>query len=47
MIAVLRLPEAIHLMQIFASVFLAILFLQSGIDKIVEVAFADAVVQGD
>ena len=36
MIAVLRLPEAIHLMQIFASVFLAILFLQSGIDKIVD-----------
>ena len=36
MIAVLRLPEAIHLMQIFASAFLAILFLQSGIDKIVD-----------
>jgi hypothetical protein len=34
MIAVLRMPEAIHLMQIFASAFLAILFLQSGIDKI-------------
>jgi len=29
-------PEATHLMQIFASVFLAILFLQSGIDKIVD-----------
>ena len=36
MIAVLRMPEAIHLMQIFASAFLAILFLQSGIDKIVD-----------
>ncbi len=30
------LPEATHLMQIFASGFLAILFLQSGIDKIVD-----------
>ncbi len=29
-------PEAIYLMQIFASAFLAILFLQSGIDKIVD-----------
>jgi hypothetical protein len=36
MIAVLRMPEAIYLMQIFASAFLAILFLQSGIDKIVD-----------
>jgi diacylglycerol kinase len=36
MIAVLRMPEAIHLMQIFASAFLAILFLRSGIDKIVD-----------
>jgi len=36
MIAVLRMPQAIYLMQIFASVFLAILFLQSGIDKIVD-----------
>ena len=36
MIAVLRMPQAIYLMQIFTSVFLAILFLQSGIDKIVD-----------
>ena len=36
MIAVLRAPEATYLMQIFASAFLAILFLQSGIDKIVD-----------
>lgn len=36
MIAALRVPEAIYLMQIFASAFLAILFLQSGIDKIVD-----------
>lgn len=36
MIAVLRMPEAIYLMQIFASAFLAILFLQSGVDKIVD-----------
>jgi diacylglycerol kinase len=36
MIAVLRMPQAICLMQIFASAFLAILFLQSGIDKIVD-----------
>lgn len=34
MIAVLRISEATYLMQIFASAFLAILFLQSGIDKI-------------
>jgi diacylglycerol kinase len=36
MIAALRIPEATCLMQIFASAFLAILFLQSGIDKIVD-----------
>ena len=36
MMAVLRMPEATYLMQIFASAFLAILFLQSGIDKIVD-----------
>ena len=36
MIAVLRMPQAIYLMQIFASAFLAILFMQSGIDKIVD-----------
>jgi hypothetical protein len=36
MIAALRVPEATYLMQIFASAFLAILFLQSGIDKIVD-----------
>ena len=33
---VLRAPEATYLMQIFASAFLAILFLQSGIDKIID-----------
>lgn len=36
MVAVLHLFEATHVMQIFASAFLAILFLQSGIDKIVD-----------
>src|SRR5678815_4097817 len=36
MIAVLHLSKATCLMQIFASAFLAILFLQSGIDKIVD-----------
>ena len=36
MIAVLQVPEATYLMQIFASAFLAILFLQSGIDKVVD-----------
>src|SRR5262245_473854 len=36
MIAVMRMPQAIYLMQILASAFLAILFLQSGIDKIVD-----------
>jgi diacylglycerol kinase len=34
--AVLCAPEATYLMQIFASAFLAILFLQSGIDKVVD-----------
>jgi diacylglycerol kinase len=36
MIAVLCMPEATYLMQILSSAFLAILFLQSGIDKIVD-----------
>jgi len=36
MIAVLRAPEATYVMQIFASAFLAILFLQSGMDKILD-----------
>ena len=36
MIAVVRMSEATYLMQIFASAFLAILFLQSGIDKVVD-----------
>jgi len=36
MTAALRAPEATYLMQIFASAFLGILFLQSGIDKIVD-----------
>ncbi len=36
MIAVLRMPQAIYLIQMFTSAFLAILFLQSGIDKIVD-----------
>ena len=36
MIAVLRAPEATYLMQILASAFLAILFLQSGIDKVLD-----------
>src|SRR4029453_9742850 len=36
MIAVLRMPEATYLMQTLASAFLAILFLQSGIDKVVD-----------
>jgi hypothetical protein len=34
--AVLCAPEATYLMQIFASAFLAILFLQSGIDKVLD-----------
>jgi hypothetical protein len=36
MLTVLHVPEAIYVMQIFASALLAILFLQSGIDKIVD-----------
>jgi len=36
MIAVLPNPEATYVMQIFTSAFVAILFLQSGIDKIVD-----------
>lgn len=36
MIAVLRIPQAIYMMQILASAFLAILFLQSGIDKVID-----------
>src|SRR6478609_7123094 len=36
MIAILRAPEATYLMQILASAFLAILFLQSGLDKILD-----------
>jgi diacylglycerol kinase len=36
MIAALHVSEATYLMQIFASAFLAILFLQSGIDKVVD-----------
>src|SRR6476660_2671552 len=36
MIAILRTPDATYLMQILASAFLAILFLQSGIDKILD-----------
>ena len=36
MIAVLRMPQAIYVMQILASAFLAILFLQSAIDKVID-----------
>ena len=36
MIAILRAPDATYVMQILASAFLAILFLQSGIDKILD-----------
>src|SRR5258707_6133980 len=36
MIAVLRMPEATYLMQIFSAALLAILYLQSGIDKVVD-----------
>src|SRR5215468_9628069 len=36
MIAVSHMAQAIYLMQIFVAAFLAILFLQSGIDKIVD-----------
>jgi len=36
MIATSHVPEATYLMQILAAAFLAILFLQSGIDKVVD-----------
>lgn len=36
MMVMLRAPHAIYLMQILVSAFLAILFLQSGIDKILD-----------
>ena len=36
MMVILRAPHAIYLMQILVSAFLAILFLQSGIDKILD-----------
>jgi hypothetical protein len=36
MIAILCAPDATYVMQILASAFLAILFLQSGIDKILD-----------
>jgi hypothetical protein len=36
MIAVSRMPQAIYLIQICVSALLAILFLQSGIDKVVD-----------
>ena len=36
MIAILRAPDTTYVMQILASAFLAILFLQSGIDKILD-----------
>ena len=36
MIAVMRISEATYLAQIFVSAFLAILFVQSGVDKIVD-----------
>jgi len=36
MISVLHAPEATYLVRIFASAFLGILFLQSGIDKILD-----------
>lgn len=36
MLAVLRISEATYLMQIFVSAFLAVLFVQSGVDKIVD-----------
>ena len=36
MIAVLRMQDVTYLMQVFASAFLAILFLESGIDKVVD-----------
>lgn len=36
MMVILRAPHSIYLMQILVSAFLAILFLQSGIDKILD-----------
>jgi uncharacterized membrane protein YphA (DoxX/SURF4 family) len=36
MIAVLHMPQAIYVIQTLASAFLAILFLQSGIDKVID-----------
>src|SRR4029077_18639663 len=36
MIAVSPTPQAVYVMQILASAFLAILFLQSGIDKVID-----------
>jgi hypothetical protein len=36
MIAILRAPDTTYVMQILVSAFLAILFLQSGIDKILD-----------
>jgi len=36
MIAVLHTPQAIYVIQTLASAFLAILFLQSGIDKVID-----------
>ena len=36
MIAILRTPQAFYVMQILASAFLGILFLQSGIDKVID-----------
>ena len=36
MIAILRTPQALYVMQILASAFLGILFLQSGIDKVID-----------
>lgn len=36
MLSLHTLPGAIYLMQIFGSVFLAVLFLQSGVDKVID-----------
>jgi len=36
MIAILRTPQVVYVMQILVSAFLAILFLQSGIDKVID-----------
>jgi hypothetical protein len=36
MIAILRTPQALYVTQILASAFLGILFLQSGIDKVID-----------